>query len=189
MWPVAAVSVAAVAAYSYFSGPRNTTTVRGSDGHDYQMQNLPDKDKAVELMVDIRKRLGSLRDYYASEPALAADPPIARFLANYKDDVFAENDVSSADTSYSENKGQRIVVCLRDKTRPPYPLIDINTIMFVMLHEMSHLMTETIGHTPEFWLNFKRALGDALKVGIYQQVNYAQSPVKYCGMTITDSPL
>jgi predicted metal-dependent hydrolase len=101
-----------------------------------------------------------------------------------------ENDMSSADTSYSENKGQKIVVCLRDKKNPPkYPLIDKNTVMFVMLHEMAHLMTETIGHTQEFWSNFKRILGDAVQIGIYQQVNYAHSPVDYCGMKITDSPI
>jgi predicted metal-dependent hydrolase len=61
--------------------------------------------------------------------------------------------------------------------------------MFVMLHEMAHLMTETIGHTSEFWTNFKRILADAIQVGIYQEENYAQRPVKYCGMQITDSPL
>jgi predicted metal-dependent hydrolase len=81
-------------------------------------------------------------------------------------------------------------VCLRDKTKAPeYPLIEENTVMFVMLHEMAHLMTETIGHTQEFWNNFKRILHDAVKLGIYKQVNYAQKPTPYCGMIITSSPL
>ena len=98
--------------------------------------------------------------------------------------------MASSDTSYSENKGQKIVVCLRDKTKAPeYPLIEENTVMFVMLHEMAHLMTETIGHTQEFWANFKRILHDAVKLNIYTPVNYAQRPTPYCGMTITDSPI
>jgi hypothetical protein len=117
------------------------------------------------------------------------DPPVSRFVARFQPDVFSENDIRSGDTSYSENKGQRIVVCLRDKTKPPYPLVEINTVMFVMLHEMSHLMTETIGHTPEFWENFRRILHDAVKIGIYTPVNYSRQPTPYCGMTITDSPL
>lgn len=154
------------------------------------MQNLPNKEEAVKLMAKIRENLDKLRDSYVDEPALANDPPVARFISRYQPDVFSENDINSADTSYSENKGQRIVVCLRDKTKKPeYPLIDINTIMFVMLHEMSHLMTETIGHTPEFWGNFKRILHDAVKIGIYTPVNYSRQPVNYCGMQITDSPL
>jgi len=187
---VAAVGITALAAYALLGGPRNTVSIQGSDGHTYDIQNLPNKETAVEHMVIIRANLTKLYEYYKNDPALAADPPVARFLARYQPDVFIENDMTSPDTSYSENKGQKIVVCLRDKTKAPeYPLIEINTIMFVMLHEMAHLMTETIGHTPEFWNNFRRILHDAVKVGIYQQVSYASNPTPYCGMMITDSPL
>ena len=59
------------------------------------------------------------------------------------------------------------MVCLRDKTQPPnFPFVDENTLMFVLLHEMAHLMTESIGHTPEFWTNFKKILQDGIQVGI-----------------------
>jgi predicted metal-dependent hydrolase len=61
--------------------------------------------------------------------------------------------------------------------------------MFVVLHEMAHLMTTTVGHTPEFWANFRRILHDAIQAGVYENVNYAKNPVQYCGMTITDTPL
>lgn len=189
MLSVAAVTVGAVI-IAQFMGPSNTIRMAGPDGHEYDIQNLPNKEEAVKLMAKIRENLTKLRDSYANEPALMNDPPVARFVARFQPDVFSENDINSTDTSYSENKGQRIVVCIRDKTKKPdYPLIDINTIMFVMLHEMSHLMTETIGHTPEFWENFKRILHDAVKIGIYMPVNYSRQPTPYCGMTITDSPL
>jgi len=190
MLPVVALGVVTAVGLSYFAGPRNTIPMQGTDGKTYEMQNLPNKEEAVKRMSAICANLNKLRDHYQSEPALAADPPVARFLARFRPDCFIENDMSSNDTSYSENKGQKIVVCLRDKTKAPeYPLIEENTIMFVMLHEMSHLMTETIGHTQEFWNNFKRILHDAVKLGIYKQVNYAQKPTPYCGMTITDSPI
>ena len=189
MLSVAAV-VVGVAVVSQLMGPDNTVPTTGPDGHSYDMQKLPNREEAVKLMAKIRANLTKLRDSYADEPALMNDPPVSRFVARYQPDVFSENSMHSADTSYSENKGQRIVVCLRDKTKAPeYPLIELNTIMFVMLHEMAHLMTETIGHTPEFWLNFKRILHDAVKVGIYTPVNYSRQPTPYCGMTITDSPL
>lgn len=184
-----AAAVVGVAIVSQFMGPTNTVRMMGPDGHEYDIQNLPDKENAVKLMAKIRANLTKLRDYYAAEPALMNDPPVSRFVARFQADVFSENDIQSSDTSYSENKGQRIVVCLRDKTKPPYPLVEINTVMFVMLHEMSHLMTETIGHTPEFWENFRRILHDAVKIGIYTPVNYSRQPTPYCGMTITDSPL
>ena len=189
MFPVAIAATALAISYSY-SGVRNTTRISGSDGNDYEMQNLPEKEKAVELMCKVRKNLTSLHEHYSSTPGLSSDPPVARFIERFKPDVFVENSMDSNDTSYSENKGQKIVVCLRDKTSPPnYPLIDENTIMFVMLHEMAHLMTETIGHTSEFWANFKRILHDAVKLGIYTPVNYARQPTPYCGMVISDSPI
>lgn len=189
MLPVAIGVTAAAVALSYFTNPKNTVAMQGSDGKTYEMQNLPHKEEALKLMITIHENVEKLKAMY-SDPTIASDPPVARFLANYNSDVFVENDMNSSDTSYSENKGQKIVVCLRDKTRPPeYPLVDENTVMFVILHEMSHLMTETIGHTPEFWGNFKRVLHDAVKLGIYKPVNYSHTPVSYCGMKITDSPL
>ena len=190
MFPIAAVGIGAALAYAVTQGPRNTLRMTGPDGQHYEMQNLPNKEKAVEVMATIRSNLLKLHDYYKNTPNFSSDPAVARFVARFSSDVFVENDMASPDTSYSENKGQKIVVCLRDKTRAPeYPLIDQNTIMFVMLHEMSHLMTETIGHTQEFWSNFRRILQDASQIGLYQPVNYASRPTPYCGMTITDSPL
>ena len=190
MFPVAAVGIGAALLYSVTQGPQNTLRMLGPDGRQYEMQNLPNKEKAVELMSTIRKNLVKLHEYYRDTPGVAADPGSARFVSRFSPDVFVENDMGSSDTSYSENKGQKIVVCLRDKTKKPhYPLIDQNTVMFVMLHEMSHLMTETIGHTQEFWTNFKRILHDAVQLGIYTPVNYAHQPTPYCGMTITDTPI
>ena len=190
MFPLAAIGVSAALAYAVTQGPRNTIRMTGPDGQQYEMQNLPSKEKAVEMMATLRANLVKLHEYYKTTPNVNQDPAVRRFVERFSPDVFVENDMQSADTSYSENKGQKIVVCLRDKTDPPnYPLVPQNTVMFVMLHEMAHLMTETIGHTPEFWNNFKRILADAIQVGIYQEENYAQRPVKYCGMHITDSPL
>lgn len=190
MFPLAAIGVSAALAYAVTQGPRNTLRMTGPDGQQYEMQNLPNKEKAVEMMSTLRANLVKLHDYYKTTPNVGQDPAVRRFVERFSPDVFVENDMQSADTSYSENKGQKIVVCLRDKTAPPqYPLVPQNTVMFVMLHEMAHLMTETIGHTQEFWNNFKRILADSIQIGIYQEENYAQHPVKYCGMHITDSPL
>jgi hypothetical protein len=190
MFPVAAVGTALAFAYAMNAGPQNTIRIQGPDGRNYEMQNLPNKEGAVKIMSAIREKLVRLHTYYKEDIALSQDPPVSRFVERFAPDVFVENDMASKDTSYSENKGQKIVVCLRDKTSPPkYPLIDENTVMFVMLHEMAHLMTETIGHTQEFWSNFKRILGDAVQLGLYHPVNYAQRPVGYCGMQITDSPI
>ena len=68
-------------------------------------------------------------------------------------------------------------------------LIDDNTITFVAIHELAHLMTKEIGHVPPFWNNMKYLLDIGIKLGVYKYVDYSDKPVKYCGTQITDTPL
>ena len=61
-------------------------------------------------------------------------------------------------------------------------------MMFVAIHELSHMMTIDDGHTKEFWNNFKYLLRHAIKNGVYSYQKFSENPKKYCGMTITDTP-
>ena len=61
--------------------------------------------------------------------------------------------------------------------------------MFVALHEITHIMTKSIGHTEEFWRNFKFILQESVELGIYTRDEYSKNPKKYCGIEITHSPL
>ena len=90
-------------------------------------------------------------------------------------------------TAYSENKGEKLAFCVTE-TKKGGNLIDENTLMFVALHELSHIATKSIGHTTEFWNNFKFLLQEAVKIKIYEPVNYKKKPKNYCGMKITDNP-
>jgi hypothetical protein len=173
-------------------GPGNIVLLKASDGNLYKVQDLPGKKDAAEMMATIHSNLLKVVNYYKQDEFVSDEP--ARLLAErFNPNAVMENTVTSSDTSYSENKGEKIVLCLRDKKNPPeYPLVDLNTVMFVTLHEMAHLMTADLNankHTREFWANFRRLLEDAARLGVYSPVNYSRSPVEYCGMMITDSPL
>jgi hypothetical protein len=180
--------------YQYVNGgPGNLVSVKAEkDGQKYLVQDLPEKQSAAEMLADIKAKMDKVKNFYAQEE-FATDPTAKLLVERYNPQRIMENSMTSPDTSYSENKGEKIVLCLRDKLNPPgYPLVDENTVMFVVLHEMAHLMTASLStgkHTPEFWANFRRLLQDAAQMGIYQPVNYSHSPVSYCGMEITDSPL
>lgn len=175
-------------AYNYvWSIPGNLTTVQVG-GRAWRVQDMPDKTEAAMLLARIHANISKLMQDYKSNPGYEQDAPARRLLERFKVDNIMENSISSSYTSYSENKGEKLILCLRDKDSSSYPLHDENTIMFVVLHELSHLMTESTGHTAEFWANFKRILHDAVRLGIYQQVNYSRQPVDYCGMQISDSP-
>jgi predicted metal-dependent hydrolase len=185
MIPAVAIGGTAIAlAYSYLSGPKNNTLVKASDGRSYKVQELPDKQDAAERMSSIRNKLEKICEHCKDEK----DNPYQRLVSRFNPDVLEENDLTADSTSYSENKGEKIVVCLRDKA-PPFPLVEENTVMFVLIHELAHLMTASIGHTPEFWTNMRMLLQDCIKIGVYTSVNYSKNPVKYCGMTISDTPL
>jgi hypothetical protein len=191
MLPVALVGVGAILAYTTMRGPKNIVNLQSSlDGKTYKVQNLPDKQSACDMMARIRKNLVSIVERFRDDPNYKQDEPYQRLVKRFDPENLEENDMDADSTSYSENKGEKIVVCLRDKTKKPqYPLVDDNTVMFVIIHEMAHLMTESTGHTPEFWTNFRKLLQDCIQLGVYTPVNYARFPVEYCGMTITDSPL
>jgi hypothetical protein len=92
-------------------------------------------------------------------------------------------------TAYSENKGEKIALCLnKDKNNGGNKFIDINTLTYVALHELAHLMTKSIGHKKEFWNNFKFLLIQSKKCNIYNPIDYSKKNQEYCGDVITDNP-
>lgn len=189
MWPAALVGMGVALAIAGTRGPSNVVQVQSSrNGKVYSVQNLPDKEDAANRMAELQEKIEQLINHYKHDPAAMGDPRVHTMVDRFNPDNLIENSLDTDSTSYSENKGEKIVVCLRDKT-PGYPFVDMNTVTFVVLHEMAHLMTTTIGHTPEFWANFRRILQDAIQCGIYEPVNYTKNPTPYCGMTISDSPL
>ena len=90
-------------------------------------------------------------------------------------------------TAYSENKGEMLAFCVT-KTKTGNSLIDKNTLMFVAIHELAHICTQSIGHKDEFWSNFKFLLENAKAINIYDPEDYKHKPREYCGMKITDNP-
>jgi hypothetical protein len=112
---------------------------------------------------------------------------VKRLVKNFNPQKVKEILPTSKYTAYSENKGEKLAFCTTT-TKKGNKLIDKNTLMFVALHELSHIATKSIGHTTEFWENFKYLIQNAEKINIYKPVNYKEKPKEYCGMTITDSP-
>ena len=92
-------------------------------------------------------------------------------------------------TAYSENKGEKIAFCVEtEKENGKGYLVDLNTMTYVAIHELAHVMTVSIGHTEEFWDNYKFLLEVAESINIYEPIDYKKNPVRYCGMNINDNP-
>ena len=113
---------------------------------------------------------------------------VKRLVENFNPKTIKETLPTSEYTAYTENKGEKMAFCLNKKKNNDDNLIDANTLMFVAIHEVAHIMTESIGHTEEFWNNFKFLLENAVELKIYTPVDYKNEPQGYCGMNITDNP-
>ena len=112
---------------------------------------------------------------------------VTRLVKGFNPKTIVETLPTSKYTAYSENKGEKLAFCLNTQ-KGGNKLIDINTLTFVAIHEMSHIATKSIGHTPEFWDNFKFFLTEAEKLDIYTPIDYEKKPEQYCGMTISHNP-
>lgn len=160
-----------------------TSTV---DQKEYLVRSLPDKQEAADMLANIRSRLEKmvlhLRENFEN------DERSQLLLKNFRSDKLSEGSENSKYTSYSINKGEKIVLCLRSRDKAK-KLVDLNTMTFVALHELSHLATVSVGHTKEFWDNFKWILKEAIKIKIYEFQDFNSKPEGYCGIQITDQPL
>ena len=117
-----------------------------------------------------------------------SDPRVIRLVEGFNPKKISETLPTSELTAYSENKGEKIAFCL-NKQKDGTQLIDLNTLTFVAIHELAHIMTKSVGHTPEFWSNFKRLLKEAVEQNLYVKENYSSNPKEYCGIKVSDSPL
>lgn len=113
---------------------------------------------------------------------------VQRLVENFNPSAIKETLPTSEYTAYSENKGEKLAFCLNKKKGNNDNLIDSNTLLFVAIHELSHIMSSTVGHNDEFWNNFKFLLENAVEMKIYVPVDYKKDPEGYCGMNITDNP-
>ena len=65
--------------------------------------------------------------------------------------------------SYTINK-ERIYMCLKDETGNYY---SENMLIYVLLHELGHVLSKSIGHTDEFYRIFDDLLLEATKNNLY----------------------
>lgn len=155
------------------------------DGNRYCVRDRVLLKESADLLAKVTSNMNSLVEYMKEHHP--KDPRVIRLVDNYNPSSISETLPTSELTAYSENKGEKLAFCL-NKTKNGSTLIDINTLTFVAIHELAHIMTVSVGHKKEFWDNFKYLIENAKKAGIYEPVDYKNNNESYCGMTITDNP-
>ena len=164
--------------------------VKAGDGNEYTVRNLPDKQVAADTLAELRRRMELLVQEMSSNPDVQDEfcsLQIEQLKDRFKPDKICESPSDSKYTSYSVDKGAKIFVCLRNKQTGE--IADINTLTYVSIHELSHVMSSEVGHTDQFWSNFKSLLRQAMALNIYTYVDYSKSPMPYCGISINSSAI
>lgn len=159
--------------------------IASNDGNKYCVRERNKMELAANLLADVSQKMKDIVAYMKQK--YPEDIRVKRLIKGFNPTKISETLPTSELTAYSENKGEKLAFCL-NKYKDGPKLIDINTLTFVAMHELSHIMTESVGHKQEFWQNFKFLLQNAKEAGIYNPIDYKKYPEPYCGMTINDNP-
>lgn len=159
--------------------------IASKDGNTYCVRERAKLELAANLLATVTEKCKKMVNYLKEK--YPSDERVKRLVEGFNPQKVSETLPTSELTAYSENKGEKIAFCL-NTTKDGDKLIDINTLTFVALHELSHIMTKSVGHKQEFWENFKFVLENAKEANIYNPVDYKKNPKQYCGMTINDNP-
>jgi len=155
------------------------------DGNKYCVRERHKLELAADMLARTTTKLKQIVSHVAEK--FPDRENVKRLKEGFNPTKVVETLPTSEFTAYSENKGEKIAFCL-DAEKGKNKLIDENTLMFVGIHEISHIATKSVGHTDEFWKNFKFLLEQAVALNIYTPIDYKKNPQKYCGMEITDNP-
>lgn len=156
------------------------------DGKTYCVRDSDRLQESVELLAEATNNMKEMVVYLHQK--YPNDDRVKLLVQNFNPNKIVETLPTSEHTAYSENKGAKLAFCLREH-KNDMKLIDLNTLTFVALHELTHLMTKSIGHKHEFWVNFKFVLENAKDAGIYTPIDYSKQPQDYCGLMIDSNPL
>ena len=156
------------------------------NGKKYYVRNLPDRNEAANKLASIGNSLQSLIDSLDEEEEEKGKYN-KQLKESFNPDYITENIPGSTYVAYSVNKGEELSLCVREKDTEVF--MDNNIILFVAIHELSHIMTPETGHTPLFWNNMKYLLEKASAMGIYTPTDYRKNPETYCGMEINSTPM
>jgi len=166
------------------------TIVEASDnGMKLMVYNDKNKRKAADILAEIIKRMFILRHTLIKEKDNY--PEYKQYIELLEENLtedrtkIYENDPNSDLTSFSVNKGEELAFCLKSKRTGE--MHEINLLIYVALHEMAHIACPEIGHGDLFKKIFKFLTLKAMEIGVYQKMDYNQSPVEYCGMVLSSS--
>jgi len=156
------------------------------DGNKYCVREREKVQDAADMLAKVNTKCKQLVNY--TNQKYGEKDNVKRLVNGYNPKKIMETLPTSEYTAFSENKGEKLAFCLNRDKKGESNMIDEHTLMFVAIHELSHIATKSVGHKQEFWDNFKFLLENAKECGVHSPVDYKNKPAQYCGMDIKDNP-
>ena len=178
--------------YLYFkiSNPDMTYIKSDIDNDFYLVRNVSDSKEASNTLARMKQNLHNLTEHLHKNINADENKEYVEYIERLHNKinsiVILESTQDSIYTSYSKGKGEQIVFCVR--SRKNNDIHDINIMMYVALHEISHVACPIYdNHGPLFKKIFAFITNTAIKLNMYVKSDYKTSPVEYCGLQITES--
>jgi hypothetical protein len=180
--------------YRYvYDGTYNTKS--NLDNNYYKVRSNDNRQQKADLLALIKLKLGVIVENLAKSQ-YSLNPSVQRLMANWSKGVSVkEIGNMESDAAYVINK-QYMSFCLpSDVGNSPD---NINLMTYVGIHELSHVMSNEIGHGSEFIENFEFLLNFAKTLTyfdpvleqtlpVYIQLNKMNTADNYCGVPIKNS--
>lgn len=146
-------------------------------------------EESAYILSLIKRNIEKIRSHLVRNKSKWPDyvPYIDQMDRNMNSLIISENIDEENHTSYTVNKGEEMVVCL--KSRKTHKFHDINLIMYAVIHELAHIACPEYDHTELFKKIFMFLLEVAEDIKVYKYVAYDVNPHEYCGMMLTENLL
>jgi len=149
------------------------------------VQNNENFNTSSEILLKVFENMLLLRNELYKNKHLHKDYEtyIENLYNNFNENtLIKENYNESNYTSYTVNKGEEMVFCIRSRKNNNFH--DLNLIMYVAIHELGHIACPEIGHTALYNDIFAFLLEHAIELNIYKMDDYSINPQEYCGMEV-----
>ena len=178
------ITITILIIFYYYNKKDICYTKSSIDENFYLVRNIKDKEKASYIIGKIVKDLKTIAKYCKNN--ISKFPKmklyVNRIYNRINGVIFRESSAYSPYTSYTINKGDEMVLCLRSKRTNK--IHDYNILIYVAIHELGHIGCTEIGHTKLFFKINHFLLKQAIKLNIYKYDNYNINNKSYCGMNI-----
>ena len=147
----------------------------------YLVKDTKNKYDKIDLIDKLFNSLNVLLEELKNSNYDFKDIDIEEIQEKIKNSEILEN-ITDSDTSYTVNKGEKIILCLADRENDN--LYSYNLLMYVLIHELAHILNTTYGHDDNFKKTFRFILEKAIELNLYTYEDYKNNPVNYCGLIL-----